>query len=991
MKKTICICTFLLFAFSGFTQVVDTAAVVREVDSLLLIVDKLNKNNQLKEALTAGEMTLSIIKSKLGAENKWYAHCQHSLGITNYKSGDLKLAEQCYTEAAFLRKKILGQNTPEYLSSLSNLAIVCWRTGRFNHAESTYLEILSIREKTIGKNNSNYAGTLINLGLVYWESGRFEESEKLYEEAIIIFEDSVKNTKHPFYVNCINNLGALYFDMCRFEEAERYIKRALKLKEEKNGRETFDYATSLTNLAGLYQLINQLDLSESLYLEANEIYLKTSTIEHPDRINNLSNLASLYIVEGQFDKAQRYMEEVIRLNEKTMGIGNPDYADNLFNLGLIFLKAGKYDEAESLFARAKNIFETNYDNQAHPHYISCLNEMASVYYKKKQFNKAGTVYEQIDTYKNQFALTENLTTVNFMTDFATYLWKIGDHDKGFNKLESAMNIQQNMLLRATRHLSEYELENYNKLFIRNIDFFLSYLIGNEFSGSQKSSFAYDKILFYKGFFLMASNQVRKFAQSHPELHKEYLLLISYYRRLSNEYTKYIIDMGKIKELENQASILEKELIQKISGSKDAIRQYVWKEVQFALDTDQASIEFVDFNYYNPESTDSVLYAALLLKPGMQHPMFIPLCEEKKLRALLPAADGKLNNDQVNELYSNNALYGLLWSPLESHLTDVRKVYYSPSGLLHRLNLAALPTSPKTVLSDRHEMVSLGSTRQLALDNQSIVSNEAPVALIYGGIQFDMDSTTYQERPASQINSPRGLSFVQTDSTLRGGTWGFLKWSEKEADNIQTAMGQAGIKAQVVKGQQATEESFKQIGQTGPSPRILHISTHGFFFPDPSNTQSETQNLQSEEPIFKLSDHPMIRSGLILAGANHAWKTGSPLGNREDGILTAYEISQLDLRNTELVVLSACETGLGHIEGNEGVYGLQRAFKIAGAKTLVMSLWQVPDYQTQELMTAFYEKWLSGKLPVRQALQAAQKEMRDKGYEPYYWAGFVVVE
>ena len=147
----------------------------------------------------------------------------------------------------------------------------------------------------------------------------------------------------------------------------------------------------------------------------------------------------------------------------------------------------------------------------------------------------------------------------------------------------------------------------------------------------------------------------------------------------------------------------------------------------------------------------------------------------------------------------------------------------------------------------------------------------------------------------------------------------------------------------------------------------------------------------DEPVFKLSDHPMIRSGLILAGANHAWKTGQPLGNREDGILTAYEISQMDLHNTELVVLSACETGLGHIEGNEGVYGLQRAFKIAGAKTLVMSLWQVPDDQTQELMTAFYRNWLTGGMPVRQALHTAQKEMRDKGYEPYYWAGFVVVE
>ncbi len=140
-----------------------------------------------------------------------------------------------------------------------------------------------------------------------------------------------------------------------------------------------------------------------------------------------------------------------------------------------------------------------------------------------------------------------------------------------------------------------------------------------------------------------------------------------------------------------------------------------------------------------------------------------------------------------------------------------------------------------------------------------------------------------------------------------------------------------------------------------------------------------------------SGHPLIRSGLILAGANHAWQAGKPLGQREDGILTAYEISQMDLRNTELVVLSACETGLGDIRGNEGVYGLQRAFKIAGVKYLIMSLWQVPDYQTQELMTVFYRKWLEEKMTVRQALKAAQEEMRKKRYEPFYWAGFVLVE
>lgn len=134
---------------------------------------------------------------------------------------------------------------------------------------------------------------------------------------------------------------------------------------------------------------------------------------------------------------------------------------------------------------------------------------------------------------------------------------------------------------------------------------------------------------------------------------------------------------------------------------------------------------------------------------------------------------------------------------------------------------------------------------------------------------------------------------------------------------------------------------------------------------------------------------MFRSGLALAGANHAWKGKAAIPGKEDGILTAYEISQMDLSNTDLVVLSACETALGDLQGNEGVIGLQRAFKMAGVKQLILSLWKVPDKETVELMTLFYKNWTRGQ-PTREALRSAQLEMRKK-YSPYYWAAFVLVE
>ena len=208
---------------------------------------------------------------------------------------------------------------------------------------------------------------------------------------------------------------------------------------------------------------------------------------------------------------------------------------------------------------------------------------------------------------------------------------------------------------------------------------------------------------------------------------------------------------------------------------------------------------------------------------------------------------------------------------------------------------------------------------------------------------------------------------------------------------------AGAQVETRLGYEATEEAFGSMGNRGISPKVLHLATHGFFFPDPTpqppkgGVGNNSPLGAGGEPVFKISDQPMIRSGLVLAGANHAWTGGKPLPGMEDGILTAYEISQMNLAATDLVVLSACETGLGDIEGNEGVYGLQRAFKIAGAKYLVMSLWQVPDFQTEALMTAFYTEWLVGKKSIPEAFRSARRQVRQEHPEPFLWAGFVLVE
>lgn len=1115
MKTTICICALQLFVFSGFGQVVDSAEVVREVDSLINAWNQFSKDGQydsiVESAVKAAEKveknigqqqaTYANIQQMLGAayralgqyteaetcylaavairesifgkenpdyaasinglgtvyldvgqydkaeplfqqalavgekvygkESIAYAASLNNLGILHYYSGQYDKAEPFFLEARALRGKLLGQESSGYASSVENLANLYTDLGQYDRAEQFYLEALEIKEKVAGKESAAYAFTLSNLSTLYSATGNYLKAEQTAREALIIREKTL-GQEHPDYALSLSNLAGVYLGMGKYEAAEPLYLRCKAIREIVFGKENPDYAGTVNDLAIVYHNLGDYETTESFYLESLDIREKLLGKEHPEYAWSLNNLAVLYMDMGNYLKAKQFQLEALAIREKVFGKEHPEYAMNLNTLAVIYAHSGKYEQAEPLhlealavkekilgkshkeyagdlinladlyrswgkygkaeplFLEAKTIFERDLNNREYPYYMSCLASLGNLYLETGQYDKAAPLLLEAKSLRGRLLGEEHLSYAMSHADLARLYWKTDQPGLAAQSFHKASTIRQSLLSRASRHLSEREMLSYTRAFVQDLHWSYSFAVSPQRAPSGHAGVCFDNTLYYKGFLLNVSNQVRRLTLTNPRLEEQLNLQRANLRLLEKEYAKPRAEQQSIAMLEEQANSLEKVLVSTAAGFGEAVRQVSWKEVQFALKPGEAALEFIHFNYYNPESTDSVLYAALLLKPGMDQPVFIPLFEVKQLTALLPAVEGKINSDQINELYGANALYRLIWAPLESPLADVRKVYYSPGGLLHRLNLAALPAGPQTVLSDRHEMVTLGSTRQLVLGNHTPGITPAATALIYGAIQFDMDSTAYQPRPTIP-SGPRGLSFNQTDSTLRGDSWEYLKWSEKEVENVRTTLGQAGLNTQSLKGWQATEESFKQIGQSGPSPRILHISTHGFFFPDPQTADDRRLTADGAEPVFKLSEHPMIRSGLILAGANHAWKTGRPLGNREDGILTAYEISQLDLRNTELVVLSACETGLGHIEGNEGVYGLQRAFKIAGAQTLIMSLWQVPDYQTQELMTAFYQKWLLGKMPVRQALQSAQKEMRDKGYEPYYWAGFVVVE
>jgi len=455
-------------------------------------------------------------------------------------------------------------------------------------------------------------------------------------------------------------------------------------------------------------------------------------------------------------------------------------------------------------------------------------------------------------------------------------------------------------------------------------------------------------------------------------------------------------------IEEQANTLEKELVSKSAdfNNENELFNQDWTSIKKNLKENEAAIEFTKVNYrlLKPDSIkdDEYAYVALIIRPESKQPEMVQLVKEQTLQNLVNKK-GSSTSDLIAGLYSRgiqplntnvqiagDSLFTMIWKPMLPFLKGVKTVYYAPEGMLHQIAFSAIPNTKDTLLSDMYDIRCVASTAVLTDVKASI--GKPNNLYLFGGIAYDADTTQikklavqYQKKNNDELAMSRSFN---ADNT-RGSSWVYLPGTLTEVQNIQSLSEKQKIKTTVYSGDNATEETFKSLSGKA-SPDVIHIATHGFFFPNIEKKEKQT----GEESVYRMNEDPLFRSGLLLAGANYSWK-GKPIAGVEDGILTAYEVGNLNLENTKLVVLSACETGLGDIKGSEGVYGLQRAFKMAGAKYIIMSLWQVPDKETVEFMKLFYTNWFAIG-DIRKAFTETQRTMRKK-YVPYYWAAFVLVE
>ena len=415
-------------------------------------------------------------------------------------------------------------------------------------------------------------------------------------------------------------------------------------------------------------------------------------------------------------------------------------------------------------------------------------------------------------------------------------------------------------------------------------------------------------------------------------------------------------------------------------SADAVTR--WQDVQNSLRQGEAAVEFVSFNVYDVIWTDTVQYAALVIKQDSKAPVLVQLCDEEKLQNILGKVGNRSSYEKVRILYNSNngrELYDILWKPLEKELTGVTTVYYSPSGLLHKIAFNALPIddSFEKRLADKYNLSLVSGTREIVrLSKKRTQTVQINSAVLYGGLDYDADEK--EMRKAAQL-------YKKDTGVTRGMGWNPLPGTLEEVLAIQKILKSKKIPNTLYKGSLGNEESFKNLD--GKKTWLIHLATNSFYIKD---IERNSDNKEQRYSTIWTAENPMLRSGIILAGVNHAW-TNKPIEGVEDGILFADEIANLNLFGTELVTLSGCESMLGDIHRSEGVYGLQRAFKLAGVNTLIMSLWEVDDKTTSLLMSVFYKEWLVSGKSMQEALKEAQNKVRAKYPGLYYWAAFVIMD
>ena len=893
------------------------------------------------------------------------------------EGGYYKEAETNADEALKLIRRGGERKSEEYVKALNNAAYLYGTIGLYSKAVRQLNKAESIFDKIPTANKELKLNSITDLAFLYTQMGEYSKTEDL-------LEDVIKERKRTFgaesrrLIKPYSAIGEMFLIKGDYPNAEDNFRKSLKVSEEVFGDTTLLFAKNLSYMVKLYvelgnykaALVNATDV-----LKTRDKLLRPGHILFADTYNDLGNIH--YNLGSDLNVVDKYYRLAMDITEKNFGQTHPLYAEALKNVAFVHVQRKEYDEALTLLNQADDIWRDALSN---------LNKSSGevarikgdIYSYRGQFRDARKEYEKAARYFKALFNDQHPDYLNTQSRLARAYWINGE----VSKVESLLSETTDSYLNYTKEffptLSEEEKAKFWNKIKGDFEFYNTVAVAYSQEKEKYLENMYDFALATKGLLLSSSIKTRNSIlnsgdQELVALFKDWVqkkeFLTTTIAQNQEQLAENEVDVPKLKD---QIAVLEKKLSEMSEDFADSyeFKLYSWNDIRKSLEENEAAIEIIRYRSFdNKFNEDSIRYAALIVTS-----------DTKKNPELVLLPNGR-DMEKKHFLYHRNATkyklpdnqsFDIFWAPIYEKVKDKNVVFLSPDGVYNQINVESLLMDDGDYVIDKMNVRVINNTKTIAAlrsrEARKAQKSEAPTnlsAMLMGNPKYYQDEQS-KNLAVREANRGRQVYVPQLPGT------------EKEVETITDLLKDKGWKIEYYLGTNATEDQIKN----AQNYTLIHIATHGFF-------EDQKQQEEDQSILFEDDDNPLERAGLLAEGGGDVLVNATKNYNIQDGILTAHEAMNLNFENTELIVLSACETGRGEIEQGEGVFGLQRSFLVAGADAIIMSLFQVSDEVTQQLMVEFYNNWMSGQ-DKRTAFNNAQRKIKETFNEPIYWGAFTMI-
>jgi len=827
---------------------------------------------------------------------------------------------------------------------------VFYANAKFALAEKKFAMAKTAYETAGLKQDIGYLKTVSNQGLLYATMGRFTQAEDFTVQALTMRRAKFGENNTGVAAS-LNNYGVLKYNLARYNDAEKDFGNALSIMKAKGLQSAMPYAIALNNEAMLFQSIGRYEEADRLLKEAIGIAEKLQSSKSTNHLKFLSNQALLYREMNKYQEA----ESIYLGMEKRLGKSNPDYASMLNNQAALYMVMGKEDKVEELLKKSTAIYKSNFGEE-NPAYAKSISDLGNYYRYKARYAEAEPLLQKALSVREITLGRNHPHFVQSQEDIAILEWKRQSWVKAITTYREVMDKSLEFINGYFPPMSEAEKTKYWDVLSPRFQRFFNFAVEASKEDQAIIQDVFNYRMATKALLLNSTNKVKEsiLSSGNARLIKDYVTWLDQKETLARlyAYSKEDLKLQKINldSLERAANTLEKGMSERSSefSSGYTAQKTDYKQIRSLLSDSEALVEIINVRKYDQSFGTDSRYVALALTKTTDIPKMAILENGQQLETRY----AKFYQNAIQQKIADEYSYDQYWSGLDPMVTGKKVIYFSPDGVYNQLNLNTLKKPAADYVINHYDIVIIGNSRDLI----AIKSRKA--------------------------KAPRKNATLVGFPDYGQGNLAPLPGTKVEVESIAKILKASGYQVTTFMQRTATEANLKSV----KGPVLMHIATHGYFLQD-----VETQGLAFGVHMENANDNPLLRSGLMLADAAStiSGRRTPSLTSNDNGILTAYEAMNLNLEGTDLIVLSACETGLGDIKAGEGVYGLQRAFLVAGADAMIMSLWKVDDAATQLLMTNFYSNWI--KLGNKQkAFRQAQLQLMTRYKDPYYWGAFVMM-